>query len=140
MAELQHLAELSSEACRKLEKEKLDKQNEGKQKMEKEIKDLKSELANTIASNVELDETNRELNVKLTAIQELYKNATGEIANLKSQNDRLQNDLEHKDALIKDLIENQKLIQAQVNQIIPYQSVPMHNNDINKKTLSIDLV
>lgn len=115
MAELQHLAELSSEACIKGEKERQSQQNAENQKLEKEIQSLKSELANAIAMNVEVDEVTRETNVKLTAIQELYKNSTVEIANLKAQNERLLRDLEKEKSLVSELRENSKLVQTQVN-------------------------
>lgn len=108
------MAELSSGARIKAEKERWDKQNEEKRELEKEIHSLKSELANSIASNVELDEVNRETTVKLTAIQELYKNSTVEIANLKAHNERLQRELEQAKSSINELRESSKLIQAQV--------------------------
>lgn len=85
-----------------------------KEQLEKQIQSLKLELANTIATNVELGEAHQELEVKLVAIQELFKNATAEIANLKKKNDCLQRDLDETKALASEYRENGKIIQTQV--------------------------
>lgn len=117
MVELQHLAELSSKACINGEKERHDKQNDEKRVLEKEVHNLKSELATTIAMNVEMEEVNRETTIKLTAIQELYKNSTAENANLKAHNERLQRELEQAKSLIGELQESAKFVQAQVSEL-----------------------
>lgn len=92
-----------------LVKEKLEKEQ-----LENQIQSLKLELANSIAMNVEIEEANQETKMKLVAIQELFKNASAEIANLKMKNECLQRELEKTKALATEYRENANVIQTQV--------------------------
>lgn len=119
--ELQHLAELSRKTREEGEEEQLTAHNLEKERLVKQIQNLKLELANTIAMNVESDEANREsakrcekLSFELDAIQKLYRNATAEIVSLKSKNECLQRDLDQARALADEFRETTNIIQAQV--------------------------
>ncbi|XP_055307839.1 NF-kappa-B essential modulator isoform X2 [Sitodiplosis mosellana] len=113
VAELQHLAELSRKTCIQTEKNLLITDKFEKEELEKQIQSLKLELANTIATNVEIEEAHQETKVKLVAIQELFKNSTAEIANLKKKNECLQRDLDETKALASQYCENMNMIQTQ---------------------------
>lgn len=119
--ELQHLAELSRKMSNEDELERLNADKWQKEQCEEQIKCLKLELASKIALNVELDEMHREkdkkceqLKIELVAIQKLYKNASEEIAFLKSQNECLQRNLEQARVLANKYNEKTNVIQAQV--------------------------
>lgn len=88
-----------------------------KNQLEKQIESLKLELANSIAMNVEIEEIHQDTKVKLVAIQELFKNATAEIANLKKKNEDLQRDLVETKALANEYRENVSVIQTQVMEL-----------------------
>lgn len=103
------------------ELERLNADKWQKKQCEEQIKCLKLELASKIALNVELDEMHREkdnkceqLKIELIAIQKLYKNASEEMAFLKSQNECLQRNLEQSRALANKYNEKTNVIQAQV--------------------------
>lgn len=85
-----------------------------KEQFEKQIQSLKLELANAIATNVEIGEAHQESKVKLVAIHELLKNATTEIENLKQKNDCLQRELDETKTLASQYRENINIIQTQV--------------------------
>lgn len=114
VAELQHLAELSRKTCMQNEQDLFVTEKLEKKQLEKQIESLKSELANSIAMNVEIEEAHQDTKVKLVAIQELFKNATAEIANLKKKNEDLQRDLVGTKALANEYRENVSVIQTQV--------------------------
>lgn len=121
VAELQHLAELNRKARIESEGKKTSADDTKIEQLEKQVRNLKLELASKIALNVETDEAYREnvkkcerLEVELVAIQGLYKNASAEIASLKAQNDCLRHDLEKTKSLAVDYQENTNVIQTQV--------------------------
>lgn len=121
VAELQHLAELSRETQVSNKEECLHEIFEKNKQLEKQLQSLRLELANTIALNVETDEAYQESvqkyekqSIEVFAVQELYKNASSEIASLKLENERLQRSLKQSDALITEYRENINVIQAQV--------------------------
>lgn len=122
VAELQHLAELSRKSRIDGKDEQILAEKLKNEQLEKQVNALKSELANTIALNVESDEAFREnvqkcdkLQVELVVIQELYKNASIEIATLKAQNECLRRDLEKTKTLVGEWRENANVIQTQVS-------------------------
>lgn len=115
VAELQHLAEMNRKPCINNEKEIHVYEISEKREFEQQIKCLKLELANSIATNVEYDEAIRETNIKLVAAQELYKNSSAEIAAFKVKNGSLQIDLDKAKAQAVEFRDNVKVIQAQVN-------------------------
>lgn len=111
---MQHLAELSRKTCLQSEENLLITEKLEKEQLKNQIQCLKSELANAIAMNVEIEEANQETKVTLTAIQELFKNATAEIANLKKRNECLQRELGESKALATEFRENASVLQTQV--------------------------
>lgn len=121
VAELQHLADLNRKARIHSEEEQMITDKLKNEQLQKQVQSLKLELANTIALNVDTDEAYREnvkkgekLQVELVAIQELYKNASAEIASLRAQNDHLRRDLEKTNSLVAEYRENANLTQTQV--------------------------
>lgn len=130
VAELQQLAELSRTKCVQTEKNLLIADKFEKEQLEKQIQSLKLELANTIATNVEIGEAHEESKVKLVAIQELFKNATAEIANLKKKNDCLQRDLNETKALVSQYRENVNIIQTQVIEKMTYLDLTFYWLDL----------
>lgn len=122
VAELQHLAELSRKMRNDIKDEQMLDAKLKNEQLEKQVQTLKSELANTIAMNVETDEAYREsvqksekLQVELIAIQKLFKNASAEIATLKAQNECLRRELEHTKLKVIECRDNANIIQTQVN-------------------------
>lgn len=118
MAELQHLAELS----RNNDAEQINAFKSKNEQLEGMMQNLKLELANAIAMKVDTDEAHRESikqcdrqNVEVLAIQELYKNATAEIASLKAQNDGLRREIEQTKNVITDQHDQINVLRAQVS-------------------------
>lgn len=127
VAELQKLAELNRSSGLQAEKIRSDVMNQEIEHKEKQISELKSELANVIASKVELDEINREniekwknLQIELTAVQGLYRNASEDNGKLMIQNENLKQDVIQSKKLIAKYREEIDVIQTQVNIIIYY--------------------
>lgn len=125
MAELQHLAELSRKTRLQNDEEQINALKSKNAELENQMQNLKLELANAIAVKVDTDEAYCEnikkydrQNVELLAIQELYKNATAEIASLKAQNDGLRRELEHTENAMAECREQTNVIQAQVSGIV----------------------
>lgn len=125
VAELQKLAELNRSSGLQAEKIRSDVMNQEIEHKEKQILELKSELANVIASKVELDEINREniekwknLQIELTAVQGLYRNASEDNGKLMIQNENLKQDVIQSKKLIAKYREEIDVIQTQVNIII----------------------
>lgn len=121
MAELQHLAELSRKTRLQNDAEQINAFKTKNEQLEGLMQNLKLELANAIAMKVDTDEAHRESikqydrqNVELLAIQELYKNATAEIASLKAQNDGLRREIEQTKNVIADDHDQINVLQAQV--------------------------
>lgn len=117
MTELQHLAELA----RQNDAEQINGLKSKNTQLECQLQNLKLELANAIAMKVDTDEAHRESikqydrqNVELLAIQELYKNATAEIATLKAQNDGLRREIEQTKNEMAEHQEQINVLQAQV--------------------------
>lgn len=111
---MQHLANLSRKTCIQSEQDRLSTANVEKEYLEKQIQSLKLELANAIVKNVETEEAHDEANIKLFAIQELFKNATTDIAALKNKNECLQRELEEAKVLITEYRQSSSVIRAQV--------------------------
>lgn len=118
VAELQQLAELSQMTRLQNDAEQTNTRKLKNEQLENQMQNLKLELANAIAMKVDTDEACRESikkydqqNVELHAIQELYKNATAEIASLKAQNESARRELEHTKYV---MAEQTSVIQAQV--------------------------
>lgn len=125
VAELQKLAELNRTSGLQAEKIRSDGINKGMEQKDKQILELKSELANVIASKVELDEINREniekwksLQIELTAVQGLYRNASEENGKVMIQNENLKQDIIQSKKLIAKYREEIDVIQTQVIIII----------------------
>lgn len=121
VAELQHLAELSRKTRLQNDAEQINALKSRNDQLENQMQNLKLELANAIAMKVDTDEAHRESikqydqqNVEVLAIQELYKNATAEIASLKAQNEGLRRELEQMKTVTADCRDQINVIQAQV--------------------------
>lgn len=119
MAELQQLAELSRKTHSQNDQEQITILKSQNKQLENEMQNLKLELANAIATKVDTDEAYRESvkqcdqqNVELRAIRELYKNASAEIATLKTQNEGLRHEVEQTKSTME---ERSNVIQAQVS-------------------------
>lgn len=124
VAELQHLAELSRKTRLQNDAEQINALKSKNEQLEGQLQNLKLELANAIAMKVDTDEAHRESikqndqqNVKLLAIQELYKNATAEIASLKAQSDGPRRELEQIKSVAADYQDQINVLQAQVRGI-----------------------
>lgn len=124
MAELQHLAELSRKTRLQNDAEQINALKSKNEQLEGQLQNLKLELANAIAMKVDTDEAHRESikqndqqNVKLLAIQELYKNATAEIASLKAQSDGPRREIEQIKSVAADYQDQINVLQAQVRGI-----------------------
>lgn len=109
--ELQHLAELSCRTCMPIQNDVV---NLDKEPLEKQIQSLKFELAKKISINVEIEEAQEEMKVKLAAIQQLSQNLTAETADLKKKNENLQRELLRAKLLVNEYREKASVIQAQV--------------------------
>lgn len=128
VAELQHLAELSRKTRLQNDAEQINALKSKNDQFENQMQNLKLELANSIAMKIDTDEAHRESikrfdrqNVELLAIQELYKNATVEIAALKAQNEGTRRELEQTKTMVVDYHDQINVIQAQVRRGIVIQ-------------------
>lgn len=128
VAELQHLAELSRKTRLQSDAEQINALKSKNDQFENQMQNLKLELANSIAMKIDTDEAHRESikrfdrqNVELLAIQELYKNATVEIAALKAQNEGTRRELEQTKTMVADYHDQINVIQAQVRRGIVMQ-------------------
>lgn len=124
MAELQNLAELSRKTRLQNDEEQINALKSQNEQLEIQMQNLKLELANAIAMKVDTDEAYDESitkydrqNVELLAIQELYKNASAEIATLKAQSEGLRREIEHTSQVMTECREQTNVIQAQVSYI-----------------------
>lgn len=117
VAELQQLAELSRETHVEREKERLNAMSSEKEQRERQIENLRSELATAIGANVELEENIKQyekLKLDYIELDKICKESTSEIASLKTQNEKLRQDLEKTTALVTEFRENAHVNRAQV--------------------------
>lgn len=119
VAELQQLAELSRKSVFQAEENKMNSDKLEKERLHKEVIDLRKELSIVIASKVELEEIHQEnldkLQVELVASRKMYQISEDEIYKLKIQNENLRMDLKQTKDIISKYRDEICAVQAQVN-------------------------
>lgn len=125
MAELQKLAELSRKSFLQSEQNRNVADKSETERLARQVNELKTEMANVIASKVECEEIHQEnvekcaqLQVELVAIQTLYKNANEDAITLRTKNEDLKKDLKQSKDLIAKYRDEIGAIQAQVRFLI----------------------
>lgn len=118
MDELQHLAELSRKSVSEAEENKMYTDKLEKQRLQKEVIDLRNELSIVIASKVELEEIHQEnldkLHIELVVSQKINQVNEDEINKLRLQNENLKMDLKQSKALNSKYRDELGAVQTQV--------------------------
>lgn len=126
MAELQQLAELSRKSVFQADENQMNSDKLEKERLQKEVIDLRKELSIVIATKVELEEIHQEnvdkVQVELVASQKMYQISEDELYKLKIQNENLRMDLKQAKDLITKYRDEIGAVQAQV----------MHSHSISK--------